>query len=384
MPGASKPDNPIQTRLKSVAFYSFHADDALSVLRMYGPANAAGLEVIRGVENGTARIESVNDADLVIIQRDFCKDYPSYLQIISQAHSQNKPLIIDLDDNLFVLPEDHPDRLIGYYTDSLLPTFQAIKDADLITTATGPLRNYLLPFNTNIEVLPNYLDDNLWRLASHTSSKTDGDKIVIGYMGGQTHQPDLRILVPVFIRLLEEYPDRIRFHFWGIEAPAEVAPYSKVDWYPPVFFRYDEFVYAFQEQKADILVAPLCDNLFNSCKSAIKYLEYGAIGVAGIFSRVAPYIDMVEHGRDGLLASTDEDWMEGLVRLIESPGLRRELAFNAQEKIRNKWLLSKNVKKRIKIYQDAIAYFHPKTENSTRLDDLEKSLTHRLKIQHEA
>jgi hypothetical protein len=144
---------------------------------------------------------------------------------------------------------------------------------------------------------------------------------------------------------------------------------------PAGIFRYDEFVYAFQKQKADILVAPLCDNLFNSCKSAIKYLEYGAIGVPGIFSRVAPYIDTVEHGKDGFLASTDEDWMDGLVRLIESPELRRELAFSAQEKIRNHWLLSKNVGKRLKIYQDAITNYHPRERKPSSFNVIERSIT---------
>jgi glycosyltransferase involved in cell wall biosynthesis len=369
------PDTPKQPILKAVAFYSFHADDALSVLRMYGPARAAGLEVIRGVENGLTRLEAINSADLVIIQRDFCKEYPTYQQIISQAHAQNKPVILDLDDNLFILPEDHPDRLTGYYTDSLLPTFQAVMEADLITVATHPLRDYLLPFNKNIQVIPNYLDDQLWKLSSQPPRQENQEKIIIGYMGGSTHIPDLQIILPALQRLLEKYSDRIQFHFWGIEAPDEVASHSMVDWYPPIFFRYDEFVSAFQEQVADVVLAPLCDNLFNSCKSAIKYLEYAAIGVPGVYSRVAPYVDIIDNSKDGLLATTTDEWFNSVVTLIEEPRLRAQLANNAQEKVYSQWLLSKNVHKRIKIYLDAVQDFQLKGEAPSPFFLFLKSIT---------
>ncbi len=265
-----------QTNIRSIAFYSNHADDALSVLRMFGPSKAAGIEVIRAVENNTANIEAINDADLVIIQRDFCRDYDSYVKIISQSHSQKKPVIFDLDDNLFELPPDHPDRLTGYYADSLLPTLQAVMEADLVTVTTNPLREYLLPYNHNIEVIPNYLDDSLWRLSSQPQREDDG-KIIIGYMGGESHRPDLKLILPALLQLIEKYPDRISFRFWGIDSPMELGSLSEVYWYPPVFFRYDEFASAFQTQNADFMIAPLVHNLFNSCKSAIKYFECSAI-----------------------------------------------------------------------------------------------------------
>jgi glycosyltransferase involved in cell wall biosynthesis len=363
-----------QTIIKAVAFFSFHADDALSVLRMYGPANSSGLQVIRGVENGHVRLEAVTEGDLIVIQRDFCRDYDSYTKIISLSHSQKKPVIIDLDDNLFELPSDHPDRLSGYYSDSLLPTLQAVMDADLVTVASEPLRNYLLPFNQNIQVIPNYLDDALWKMSSKTNHNESGGKIIIGYMGGQTHKPDLLMVAPVLLQLMHEYPDRISFHFWGIEAPPGLEPNSQVDWYPPVFFRYDEFANAFQAQSADIMIAPLCDNLFNSCKSSIKYLEYGAIGVAGIYSRVAPFENIIENGKDGLLASNFDDWLAGLIKLIESPELRDELVLNTQQKISQHWLLSTNAGKRIKIYEDTIANYQPKDELASSVYMIEKAL----------
>ena len=46
---------------------------------------------------------------------------------------------------------------------------------------------------------------------------------------------------------------------------------------------YKDFATFFQTQSADIFIAPLVDNIFNQCKSPIKFFEYSALGVpAGI------------------------------------------------------------------------------------------------------
>jgi len=344
---------------------------------MLGPAQFAGLEILRGYDfdSHNVCIDAIDKADLVVIQRDFCRYYDPYCKLLSAAHAQGKPVILDLDDNLFVMPPDHPHRINGDYVDSLLPTLQAVMDADLVTVATNPLRGYLVPYNANIKVIPNYLDDSLWKISPPAIQKGEDHKVTIGFMGGHTHKPDLELVTPVLSQLQSRYHERISFHFWGIDAPDELAPYSQVDWYPLVYARYDEFVAAFQSQTADIMVAPLRDNLFNSCKSPIKYLEYSALGVAGVYSRVAPFADIVDHGKDGFLATTSDEWMEGLVKLIESPELRRELAINAQQKITQDWLLSTNVAKRVEIYTAAMAGYSPKVEDSSSFYQLEKSLT---------
>jgi processive 1,2-diacylglycerol beta-glucosyltransferase len=372
-----QPDTANQSRLKNIALFSYDDQDALATLRLLGPAKMAGWNILRGYDfdDGKVHIERVDAADMIFIQRDFCRDYDTYAKIKSLLAIQRKPLLIDLDDNLFEIPPDHPDRLVGYYADALLPIYQVVKEADLVTVATEPLRDYLLPFNPTIHIVPNYLDDSIWEVAPRVPKIDENATITIGYMGGWTHRPDLQMVVPVLKGLLDKYPGRIQYHFWGIDAPVELERYSQVDWYPLLFTRYDEFAKAFKEIDADILIAPLCDNSFNACKSCIKFLEYGAAGIPAIYSRVRPYIDTVEHGKDGLLAATDEEWMTGLCRLIESPSLRVELMKNAQEKIRKDWLLSANIARRIQIYEEAIANFRPKVWETTPSSRMEQTLS---------
>ena len=349
--------------IKSIAVFSIEGESASAVLRILGPARHLGWKVIHGFDKGVFHFEAVKQADVVVLQRDFCREVTAYTQIITVARSLHKPVILDLDDLFFELPEAHHCRVRGFYTDALLPIYLALIDADLVTVSTAPLRETLLPYNPNIRVISNYLEDALWKLKDPQPPAADPGKIVIGYMGTESHRPDLQTILPALLELEHKYPGRIAYRFWGMEPPAELATRSQVEWPSKLTTKYADFVEYFQSQSADIVISPLADNLFNACKSAIKYLEYTAIGIAGVYSRVAPYQDIIREGEDGLLASSAEEWVSALSALIESPELRARLITNAQANIAENWMLSKNVYKHREIYEQALAGYQGRTRS---------------------
>ena len=62
----------------------------------------------------------------------------------------------------------------------------------------------------------------------------------------------------------------------------------------------------------DVAVAPLHDTAFNRCKSDLKFLEYAALGLPGIYSDVVPYKHAVRHEETGLLTeNTDRCMVRG-------------------------------------------------------------------------
>ena len=150
--------------IKSIAVFSIEGESASAVLRILGPARHLGWKVIHGFDKGVFHFEAVKQADVVVLQRDFCREVTAYTQIITVARSLHKPVILDLDDLFFELPEAHHCRVRGFYTDALLPIYLALIDADLVTVSTAPLRETLLPYNPNIRVISNYLEDALWKL----------------------------------------------------------------------------------------------------------------------------------------------------------------------------------------------------------------------------
>ena len=80
----------------------------------------------------------------------------------------------------------------------------------------------------------------------------------------------------------------------------------------------------------DIAISPLQDTAFNRCKSDIKFLDYSAIGAAGVYSRVPAYEATVRHGETGWLAENNtEAWVEALEALLTDDELRDRIAANA-------------------------------------------------------
>ncbi|OGO28043.1 MAG: hypothetical protein A2W33_06255, partial [Chloroflexi bacterium RBG_16_52_11] len=340
-------------QIRSVVAYSPYLwPHAVAALRYARPVQEAGLILIPGKEGDSIYPEHVSQADIVVIQREFPLYWEQYEQILSLARTQGKPVVYELDDLLLELPDVHPDRALDFYTPAILPIQHAITSADIVTTTTHALREYLIQLNPNIVVLPNYLDDRLWTMRS-PAKDVPRFPIVIGYMGSDTHQPDLDILTPVFLNLVNRFGERIRFRFWGCQPHAVIRQLSQTDWLPLQIFDYPKFAEYFSQQECDIFIAPLVDSLFNRCKSPIKLFEYSTSGTPGVYSRLDPFESIVIHGENGFLASSLEEWEAYLGQLIEDPTLRSRLGSRMQETVKQRWLLSQHASSWKDAYQQA-------------------------------
>jgi glycosyltransferase involved in cell wall biosynthesis len=299
-------------------------------VRLVSPARRLGWKLVQGAEwlDGVLQVfpERVAQADVVVITRDFPTRVDEYRQVIAEAQRQAKPVVYETDDLLLELPEQHPDY--ERYLTARAAMLQAVVEADAVIGSTPELCDYLRSFNANTWLWENYLDDRLWQLeagrrAADEQAEASLDRpVCIGYMGGQSHVTDLEPIVPALIQLLEKYPAKVRLKFWGLEPPHSLRGHPGVEYIPVRLVDYASFAAYFPTQECDIFIAPLQDNLFNRCKSPLKFLEYSALTVPGVYSRIAPYQRLVSHGENGLLAGDLNEWVDCLSLLIEDPALR--------------------------------------------------------------
>ena len=349
--------------IQSISFFSNFFEDACAYLRLLSPAKLLGIKVIEGRENNQITYpERAKDGDLVFIQRDFPRDLPAYERVIEFARKQQKPVVFDLDDLLFFLPENHPERISHHYTEALLPMLEVLGEADFVTVPTPKLQAYLEPFNKNIIVVPNYFDDTIWSLKKPVLKKND-EPIIIGYMGGESHQPDIEFVTPVLEEILKKYPQKIKLVFWGIKPSKKLMANSQVQWLPAHSYNYPAFAQYFQTQEADIVIAPLVDNVFNAAKSPLKFFEYSSIGAPGVYSNLDPYQQVITHGENGFLASKLEEWQLYIETLIRDAELRHQMAGKAQQTIHDQWLLSHNLDQWKNIYEKACLQTNQGKEN---------------------
>ena len=93
-----------------------------------------------------------------------------------------------------------------------------------------------------------------------------------------------------------------------------------------------EFMAWFSQLHWDIAIAPLKDTPFNRGKSDIKFLDYCALGAAGIYSNLPVYESSIRHLETGWLAdNTLESWVEALESLLLDNQLRERIAQNAAQ-----------------------------------------------------
>ena len=344
--------------IRSVVIYSpYQWTHALVTMRIARPIEQAGVEVIAGNVGSDIHPERVEQADAIVIQREFVENQEIYDQILTLARAVKKPVIYEIDDLLFELPKNHIDYSTHYYTQALLSMLRAVIEADLVTTSTLPLQQYLQRFNPRIELLPNYLDDKLWA-ASFSKQPGDftvqpGGQTTIGYMGSNTHEADLQTIAPILARLLDRYQDQLRLKFWSIEPPIILRQHPRVEWIPIATPNYAEFASYFSKQKCDLFVAPLIDSPFNRCKSGIKCLEYSSLGIPGVFSSITPYQSVIQDGINGFLAASEAEWEDRLVKLIESPALRARMGKQAYQTVQDDWLLSRHTERWVEAYERA-------------------------------
>ncbi len=325
--------------VRVVAYTTNTWSSPLARLRLAGPIECAGMLLLHGTEAEMVWPQRVEQADVVVIQRDFPRRVHACRQVIQRAKAMGKPVIFELDDLLFALPEHHPDRVQGYYAEALLPMLDAVLQADAVTVSTRPLAEYLRPFHDRVFVLPNMLDDSIWPVRPPQIRREF--PLVVGYMGSPSHAPDLQMVLPALLNLARRYGERIAFRFIGLEPPAPLSEVAQVSWEPVRTLDYAQFASEFAAETFDIAIAPLEDNPFNRSKSGIKFLEYAASGVPGVYSNLPPYADLITHGQNGFLAATPDEWEQHLRALLDDPDLRLRIAQEAQKTVSKSHTLSR-------------------------------------------
>ena len=350
--------------MKILAYTLSPWEHAIVYYRLTSPCLHADMELLRGNLYDDVSYDLIDEADLIVIQRDFPRLLDPFCTIVDRARSLSKPVILDIDDNLFELPADHPDRLSHYYTEALYPILAASNCVDAITTSTKVLQEYFRRINASTYLLPNFLDGDIWR-AQNVHPDTETDQIIIGYVGGDSHIPDLEMVQEVFKNLLGKYGNRIHLHFVGAKPPIDQEAWENVTWTQLQIPDYKEYTNQFTAQIFDILIAPLKNNPFNHSKSTVKYFEYIIMGIPGVYSRITPYDNVIDHGRNGFLASSDSEWELSLSSLIDDYPLRVEIGQAAKRNVCDNWLIADHAHWWRSTYSHLISFVQER--KSTRL-----------------
>lgn len=171
----------------------------------------------------------------------------------------------------------------------------------------------------------------------HLEMREREGRLVVAYFSGTgSHNRDFLVVADPLIQVLEEYP-QVELHISGqLDLGEGFAPYAgRIKHAPYLPWRELPFVIA----SVDINLAPLePGNPFCRAKSALKYFEAAAVGVPTVASRMEPFERAIVHGSNGLLAGSEEEWLEALALLIEDGERRRAMGEAARRDVYRNYL----------------------------------------------
>jgi len=242
-------------------------------------------------------------------------------------------LVYTIDDNLLDLewmPARHKEAVRCF-----------ARAADAVIVSTEPLRRRMQHLNANIYVVPTALDARLFAAALTRPARREARRPrVVGYMGTYTHDADVMMILESLRAAL-----RRRRNDWelqlvgGVTEPTLCALRGlpvrvlKVGWGKRAYPRFVPWLT--ERARFDLAVAPLEASVFTRCKSDLKFLEYSALGIPAIYSRVTPYKESVRHLETGYLAeNTPRAWTRALEQMMDDEAGRREMAERAQDHVR--------------------------------------------------
>lgn len=281
--------------------------------------------------------------------------------VLALAEHYGKPVIVDLDDNHLCANPGTPaydvykEGAVGRYIVNA-----QVSLANHLVVSTDPLKESYTPLrlierqDPLITVLPNCNDVNDWKF---TPKKYTDGKIRIGYMGSITHNSDFALIIEPLKKVLQKYLN-VEFEIFGAMTKETLQMFKKrfrsvrgklkTIYGTPSWEGYPELM---STMGWDIGIAPLEDNEFNRCKSHIKWMEYAMYQIPTVASKVYPYyqdiqgVKTIQHGKTGLLASTDQEWIDSLSLLIENKEEREKLGRNAYDYIYQNWQWDSHIHK---------------------------------------
>lgn len=242
--------------------------------------------------------------DVVWIEKEALPWLPAFFERLSV------PVVLDYDDALFHRYDQHPNRLVrkllGRKIDRLMSR------ANVVIAGNRYIEEHAYGVGAQKVVrIPTCVDIEKYQPALSYA----GDPFTIGWIGTPETAKFLFLIAGPLKALAET--GRVAFRFIG--APADLPlnfAYTSVEW--------SEDTEADELAKLDCGIMPLPDQPFERGKSGYKLIQYMACSLPVVASPVGANCDIVDDGRNGVLAETDEQWLDALSLLMSDSELRAQ------------------------------------------------------------
>lgn len=236
--------------------------------------------------------------DIIFIQRSFIKE--SALRKL-----KNKtPVIFDFDDAIY---------LSEHSSSTKKKSEIMVKYADEIIISTEFLNDFCSLFNKKGVVIPSPVETERIRPVK----KDLREVLTIGWIGSSWTTDYLKVVESALQKLRKE----VSFNFLIIGGRPDFR-IPNIDHISKTWSYEEENSYI---GEMDIGIMPLPDNDFTRAKGGYKLYLYMAGGIPSVASPVGVNNTIIRNGENGFLASSEDEWIRALKKLLTDTQLREKL-----------------------------------------------------------
>lgn len=300
----------LRARGVEITFKPFETRELNAVLYKHGQLAEKLRLVLKSFSRRFSEVRAAREYDAVYVLREAALlGPPLFERWIARA---GVPFIFDFDDAVFV-PYVSPSN--GYLSYLKFPgkTRSICRLAAHVMAGNEYLADYAREVNDRVTIVPTTIDTAKYTVEPRTQ---ENEMPVIGWSGSHSTAQHLSTLRGALQRLAREE----RFLLRVIGAPGfkiDDVNIEALPWRPETEVA--------ELRTFDIGVMPLPDDQWSRGKCGLKALQYMAVGVPTVCSPVGVNTEIIQDDENGLIASTEDEWVEKLTRLLRSAELRQRL-----------------------------------------------------------
>lgn len=262
--------------------------------------------------------------DIIFIQRESLMIGLTFFE--KRIKRKGLKLVFDFDDSIWLLDTSEGNKKFEWLKNPD-KTKISITLANKVFAGNSYLKQYADSFNSEVMVIPTTIDTDFHK---PLEKKKNDDKIIIGWSGSITTIKHFEWIVPVLKKIKDRYREKIAFMVMGDASyENEALGIKGIPWTAT------EEVNILNQ--FDIGIMPLPDDKWAKGKCGLKGLSYMSCEIPTIMSAVGVNNEIINHGVNGFLAKTYQEWEEILTMLIESKVLRTKTGVAARQTVIDKF-----------------------------------------------
>jgi glycosyltransferase involved in cell wall biosynthesis len=287
----------------------------------------------------TLDVIRANSFDLIFVQREALMLGTSFFERL--LAKKTPPLVFDFDDAIWFPNKEGGNKALSFLKKPA-KTKEIVSIANFVIAGNKYLATYAEQFCDKVVVIPTTID-----LSYHHSSEHQTDSICIGWTGSFSTLPYFELLLPVLSLLKKEFP---KLEFKVIVDEKKYYPELKTH-----TTKWNKQTEIEELNSISIGIMPLPNNEWTKGKCGFKGLQYMALKKPCVMSPIGVNTEIIECGKNGFLAQTDEEWYNYLKMLIEDTKLQKELGEKGYQTIQERYSLEGNKDKYLSLFEAALS-----------------------------